>query len=294
VTDWFPYCRAFNATHKNTSMTYQSAFYAGIKACTQYAINKGFTKARPLPPPPLPIFRASHGKRVLVCVVCLLMSAPLLQVITFNPRLDQWPGGLWRAYLPVRGGTRPSGGALDSRRCVFGGFASVNAGKGRGRLATLYACHNQALRRLQFDPLVNYGGPNQSFYSTVLQPLANISRDLSGKVATWQLGLGRRQCRHLPLGVGVTSPALGGTAAVPLLEAAPLRRMSGGSCWPVLPPAGGEHMYTITSYPESYIKAMGMLKKINAGAAATQPWDLATHQVSSAGMPQEPACSPQV
>jgi hypothetical protein len=60
---------------------------------------------------------------------------------------------------------------------------------------------------LQFDPLADYGGRLQSYYSTVLQPLANISRDLTSKAATWQLGLGGCQCCRLSAVTGLCAPS---------------------------------------------------------------------------------------
>ena len=59
-----PNCKPYNALYNNAT-TYQQAYYAGLKSCVSYAIAKGFTN-----------------------------------VITFNPRLDQFNGSLWRAWLP--------------------------------------------------------------------------------------------------------------------------------------------------------------------------------------------------
>jgi hypothetical protein len=52
------YCRDWGAKY-NKTITYKSAFYAGVQACVQHAISKGFTG-----------------------------------VITLNPRLDQARSGL--------------------------------------------------------------------------------------------------------------------------------------------------------------------------------------------------------
>lgn len=57
-----PQCLAYRTATRNT--TVQQLYYTGVRACVQHALNQGFT---------------GH--------------------ITFNPRLDQWPGGLWRHYL---------------------------------------------------------------------------------------------------------------------------------------------------------------------------------------------------
>jgi hypothetical protein len=57
-------CRPFGATYPGTNTSYQQAFYAGLEACASYAIASGFTGT-----------------------------------ITLNPRIDQYAGGTWRAFL---------------------------------------------------------------------------------------------------------------------------------------------------------------------------------------------------
>ncbi len=56
------------------------------------------------------LLEASDGRKTVKTLSALSILPPidtarllLLQVVTFNPRLDQWPGGMWRAYLQVSG-----------------------------------------------------------------------------------------------------------------------------------------------------------------------------------------------
>ncbi len=53
-----PYCRDWGAKY-NKTITYKSAFYAGVQACVQHAISKGFTGVITLNP-----------RLDQVCVVC--------------------------------------------------------------------------------------------------------------------------------------------------------------------------------------------------------------------------------
>lgn len=125
-----PSCVPYTAIYKN-GVTVQASFYQYFQSCVQYAVGLGFKK-----------------------------------VITFNPRLDQWQGGTWRAYLA-------------------------------------------------FNPLANYGGT--SYNGTMLMPLAALAKIFMPQVQLVRLAL------------------------------------------------GGEHAYTYTAFPDSYVSILAALKAYAPG-----------------------------